>query len=174
MLLVPRATRSIIDRWLICGGRSREVSGFEALDCHCKPQDRPASTLKMSSSGTFKGGRRRARHDPCGAGRHDRWPSSTCQSIVSYSTFCAWRLSRSASLKRVDAPPTGLGSWCVHPDHRPMLVRQGADGCERRLPGRAAPALNHRGNVGGVSLWPSPRIAQPLACCRPPRTTSAN
>jgi integrase len=25
-------------------------------------------------------------------------------SIVSYSTFCAWRLSRSASLKRVDAP----------------------------------------------------------------------
>jgi hypothetical protein len=52
---------------------------------------------------SFKGGRRRARHDPCGAGRHDRWQSSTCQSIVSYSTFCAWRLSRSASLKRVDA-----------------------------------------------------------------------
>jgi predicted DNA-binding ribbon-helix-helix protein len=30
--------------------------------------------------------------------------SRTCQSIVGYSTFCAWRLSRSASLKRMDAP----------------------------------------------------------------------
>ena len=34
--------------------------------------------------------------------------SSTFQSIVSYSTFCAWRLSRSASLKRVDAPIDGV------------------------------------------------------------------
>jgi len=28
----------------------------------------------------------------------------TRQSIVSYSTFCAWLLSRSASLKRVERP----------------------------------------------------------------------
>jgi predicted DNA-binding ribbon-helix-helix protein len=32
-----------------------------------------------------------------------RWQSRPCQSIVGYSTFCAWRLSRSASLKRAEA-----------------------------------------------------------------------
>jgi hypothetical protein len=36
-----------------------------------------------------------AQHDPCGDDRRDRWQSQTCQSIVSHSTFCAWRLSRS-------------------------------------------------------------------------------
>src|SRR5262249_44163824 len=38
-------------------------------------------------------------------------------SIVIYSTFCAWLLSRSASLKRVD------GKECVHSDYRQSARR---------------------------------------------------
>jgi hypothetical protein len=83
-------------------GRSGEVFGSQAFDCCCRAQDECQPRRRVLEK--LEGDRGRARHDPGAVGCHDRWQSRTCQSIVSYSTFCAWRLSRSASLKRAEAP----------------------------------------------------------------------
>ena len=68
------------------------VSGFEALNRRCRPQNECQHRRRVLE--LFEGDRGRARHEPCGDDRCDRW-RSRCQSIISHSTFCAWGLSRS-------------------------------------------------------------------------------
>ena len=85
---------------------------------------------------------------------------------VSYSIFCAWRLSRSASLKRVDAPI--FAGQSASTDHRPCgdarmpmaNSRMGGGGPNQASAWAVASALTTGSWLRGREcLWLSHRIA---------------
>src|ERR1700757_2843263 len=64
------------------------------------------------------------------------------QSIISHSTFCAWRLSRSASLKRVEHQQPAR-KLVLHPNHRHLVLARECQWLHREYPNGEYQTSNH-------------------------------